>query len=92
MPESRDVSVGVRGVGLGSIAGGSNGDSSIPLVKRNSQTILNVAFAGSDEGGRYDPADRSDVLGHARAQPRNAGAGAAQERSRKCAVTTYPRG
>ena len=26
------------------------------MVKRNSQTILNVAFAGSDEGGRYDPA------------------------------------
>ena len=52
--ENRDLSIGVTGVGLGHrrrfAAGGS-----IPLVKRNSQTILNVAFSGSDIGGQYDP-------------------------------------
>ena len=52
--EDRDVSVGVTGIGLGRdrrLAPGSE----IPLVKRNSQTILNVAFSGSDEAGRYEP-------------------------------------
>jgi cytochrome c peroxidase len=53
--ENRDLSIGVTGSGLGHrrrfAAGGS-----IPFVKRNSQTILNVAFSGSDERGNYDPA------------------------------------
>ena len=53
--ENRDLSIGVTGEGLGHrrrfAAGGS-----IPLVKRNSQTILNVAFSGSDVDGAYDPA------------------------------------
>jgi len=52
--ENRDLSVGVTGVGLGHrrrFAGGG----AIPLVKRNSQTILNVAFNGSDLEGAYDP-------------------------------------
>lgn len=53
--ENRDLSIGVTGVGLGHrrrfAAGGA-----IPLVKRNSQTILNAAFNGSDLGGEYDPA------------------------------------
>jgi len=53
--ESRDVSVGVTGVGLGNRRRFERG-SSIPLVKRNSQTILNIAFAGSDERGNHDPA------------------------------------
>jgi cytochrome c peroxidase len=52
--ENRDLSIGVTGVGLGHrrrfTAGGQ-----IPLVKRNSQTILNVAFNGSDIDGAYDP-------------------------------------
>jgi cytochrome c peroxidase len=53
--ENRDVSVGVGGTGLGHRRRPARG-STIPLVKRNSQTILNVAFSGSDESGRYDPA------------------------------------
>jgi cytochrome c peroxidase len=53
--ENRDLSVGVTGVGLGHRRRFVPG-SSIPLVKRNSQTILNVAFSGSDEAGDYDPA------------------------------------
>lgn len=53
--ENRDLSIGVTGLGLGHrrrVAG----NGSIPLVKRNSQTILNVAFNGSDPAGEYDPA------------------------------------
>ena len=53
--ENRDLSIGVTGAGLGHRRRFAPG-SSIPLVKRNSQTILNVAFAGSDERGNYDPA------------------------------------
>ena len=30
--------------------------SSIPFTKRNSPTVLNAAFNGIDESGRYDPA------------------------------------
>ena len=52
--EDRDVSIGVGGIGLGEDRRVGR-DSTIPLVKRNSQTILNVAFSGSDETGQYDP-------------------------------------
>jgi cytochrome c peroxidase len=52
--ENRDLSIGVNGVGLG---GGRrfNLPNSIPFVKRNSQTVLNVAFNGIDQTGRYVP-------------------------------------
>jgi cytochrome c peroxidase len=53
--ENRDLSIGVTGIGLGHRRRFEPGGS-IPLVKRNSQTILNVAFSGSDETGAYDPA------------------------------------
>ena len=50
--ENRDISIGVRGVGLG--AGREFAPhSSVPFVKRNSQTILNTAFNGLDDSGRY---------------------------------------
>lgn len=53
--ENRDLSIGVTGVGLGHRRRFSvNG--AIPLVKRNSPTVLNVAFNGSDLDGEYDPA------------------------------------
>lgn len=53
--ENRDLSIGVSGVGLGDrrrFAAGSSG----PFVKRNSQTILNVAFNGIDDAGHHAPA------------------------------------
>jgi cytochrome c peroxidase len=53
--ENRDLSIGVTGVGLGDRRRFA-ADGAIPLVKRNSQTILNAAFNGSDIGGEYDPA------------------------------------
>ena len=53
--ERRDLSIGVTGVGLGPRRRFTK-DGGIPLVKRNSQTILNVAFNGSDLDGAYDPA------------------------------------
>lgn len=53
--ESRDLSIGVNGIGLGRARRFAAG-STIPLVKRNSQTILNVAFNGIDNAGAYDPA------------------------------------
>jgi cytochrome c peroxidase len=43
--DGRDLSVGVDGIGLGSARHHSVG-STMPLVKRNSQTILNAAFNG----------------------------------------------
>jgi cytochrome c peroxidase len=52
--ENRDLSIGVNGVGLGDDRRFTPG-STIPFVKRNSQTILNVAFNGIDEGGGYAP-------------------------------------
>jgi len=51
----RDLSLGVTGIGLGSSRRLAPG-SSIPIVKRNSPTVLNIAFSGSDQSGRYDPA------------------------------------
>jgi cytochrome c peroxidase len=53
--EDRDLSLGVTGIGLGRFRRLAPG-SSIPIVKRNSPTVLNVAFNGIDESGRYDPA------------------------------------
>ena len=53
--EDRDLSLGVTGIGLGRFRRQAPG-SSIPIVKRNSPTVLNIAFSGSDESGRYDPA------------------------------------
>jgi cytochrome c peroxidase len=53
--EPLDISVGVGGVGLGARRRfASPGD--VPFVKRNSQTVLNVAFNGIDAAGRYDGA------------------------------------
>ena len=53
--DNRDLSIGVNGVGLGEDHQFMS-PNSIPLVKRNSQTLLNAAFNGIDETGRYDPA------------------------------------
>ena len=75
--EDRDLSLGVTAIGLGSKRRQAPG-SSIPIVKRNSPTVVNIAFSGSDESGRYDPGDCADVLGHARQEPRKAGARTAQ--------------
>lgn len=48
--EDRDLSLGVTGTGRGRFRRDGH------LVKRNSPTVLNVAFNGIDESGRYDPA------------------------------------
>ncbi len=53
--DNRDVSVGVNGVGLGEDRRFAS-PNEIPFVKRNSQTLLNVAFNGIDKADRYDPA------------------------------------
>jgi cytochrome c peroxidase len=52
--ERLDISVGVNGVGLGERRRFAS-PNAIPFVKRNSQTILNVAFNGIDVAGRYNP-------------------------------------
>jgi len=51
--ENRDLSIGVDGVGLGASRHFKAG-STVPFVKRNSQTILNTAFNGITDGGAYD--------------------------------------
>ena len=53
--EGRDLPIGVNGIGLGRARHFAPGNT-IPLVKRNSQTILNVAFNGIDNTNAYDPA------------------------------------
>jgi len=53
--EDRDLSIGASGIGLCDRRRFATG-SAIPFVKRNSQTILNVAFNGIDETGTYVPA------------------------------------
>jgi len=53
--DNRDVSIGVNGVGLGEDRRFAS-PNEIPFVKRNSQTLLNVAFNGIDKADRYDPA------------------------------------
>jgi cytochrome c peroxidase len=50
-----DVSIGVNGIGLGGRRQFET-PNTIPFVKRNSQTILNVAFNGIDQSGQYNPA------------------------------------
>jgi cytochrome c peroxidase len=52
--EDRDISIGVNGVGLGAHRR-FQAPNDIPFVKRNSQTVINVAFNGIDQSGRYDP-------------------------------------
>ena len=52
--ENRDISISVTGVGLGA-ARHFQRDSTVPFVKRNSQTILNTAFNGISDGGAYNP-------------------------------------
>jgi cytochrome c peroxidase len=53
--ENRDLSIGVNGVGLGEDRRFAS-PNAIPFVRRNSQTLLNVAFNGIDKAGQYDPA------------------------------------
>jgi cytochrome c peroxidase len=53
--DHRDLSIGVNGIGLGEDRQFAS-PNSIPFVKRNSQTLLNVAFNGVNESGQYDPA------------------------------------
>ena len=53
--DGRDLPIGTGGTGMGPARiypGGIN-----PLVKRNSPTILNVAFNGIDTAGHVSPAD-----------------------------------
>lgn len=52
--ESLDLSIGVNGKGLGENRT-FNKRNNIPFTKRNSQSLLNVAFNGIDEDGNYFP-------------------------------------
>jgi cytochrome c peroxidase len=52
--EDRDLSIGVNGVGLGRNRRFQS-PNSIPLVKRNSPTILNVGFNGINQASQYNP-------------------------------------
>ena len=53
--EDRDLALGVTATGLGKARKQAPG-STIPIVKRNSPTVLNIGFNGSDQSGNYDPA------------------------------------
>ena len=49
-----DLPIGVTGTGLGATRQFRSG-SDVPFVRRNSPTLLNVAFNGLTEAGRVDP-------------------------------------
>jgi cytochrome c peroxidase len=53
--EARDLSIGSGGVGLGAARTFAEGHP-VRLVKRNSQTVVNVAFNGIDRTGAHAPA------------------------------------
>lgn len=53
--EDRDLSIGVSGIGLGATRHFTPG-STIPVVKRNSQPLVNVAFNGLTADRPADPA------------------------------------
>lgn len=52
--ESLELSIGVNGKGLGE-SRNFNSTNDIPFTKRNAPSLLNIAFNGIDEKGRYDP-------------------------------------
>ena len=54
--EDRDVSIGVNGVGYGRNRRFQS-PNSIPFVKRNSPTMVNVGFNGISQAGEYSPAN-----------------------------------
>src|SRR4029079_5930037 len=54
--EDRDLSIGVNGAGLGRDRHFLQ-PNTIPIVKRNSQSILNVAFNGINESSEYSAVD-----------------------------------
>ena len=54
--EDRDLSIGVNGVGFGRNRRFQS-PNSIPFVKRNSPTMLNVGFNGINQAGEYNPAN-----------------------------------
>jgi cytochrome c peroxidase len=54
--EGRDLSIGVNGVGYGRNRR-FQPPNSIPFVKRNSPTMVNVGFNGIDQIGAYNPAN-----------------------------------
>lgn len=64
--ENRDLSIGVNGVGLGAARRFNDGNT-IPLVKRNSQTIVNSAFNGMTPAGHYAP-DQAPMFWDVRAR------------------------
>jgi len=67
--EDRDVSIGVNGIGLGESRRFAS-PNAIPLVKRNSQTLLNVGFNGINRAGQYNPAAAPMFWGLACNEPR----------------------
>jgi cytochrome c peroxidase len=52
--ESLELSIGVNGKGLGEKRVFNN-HNDIPFVKRNAQSLLNIAFNGINADGDYDP-------------------------------------
>ena len=52
--ENRDLSIGVNGVGYGRNRR-FQPPNSIPFVKRNSPTLVNVGFNGINQAGQYNP-------------------------------------
>lgn len=54
--ESRELPIGVNGKGLGERRS-FNKNNDIPFTKRNAPTLLNIAFNGIDEKGKYTPED-----------------------------------
>ena len=85
-----DLSIGANGVGLGAARAFARGHPP-RLVKRNSQTVLNVAFNGLDASGGAAAGGRADVLGSQGARASRRRRWSRSRRSRKCAATRIRR-
>jgi cytochrome c peroxidase len=53
--ENLDISIGVNGIGFGKERRVGRSSPAIPLVRRNSQALVNTAFNGIDQQGHYNP-------------------------------------
>ena len=76
-----DLSIGADGIGLGSKRTFVPGHP-VRFVKRNSQTLLNVAFNGITSTTEASTGRGADVLGSQGPEPRDAGARAPQSARR----------
>ena len=87
--EDRDLSIGVNGVGYGRNRR-FQPPNSMPFVKRNSPTMVNVGFNGINQTGEYNPAN-APMFWDIRVRSLEPRRSSRSRRSRRCAETRIPK-